>query len=207
MVILISSLLIPAGCVILIWGFLWLIYRIPLRMDLFFSKDQKCTCFFLGIGWGLLSIRIFRADTGWHIEGIICHTSLISRPMKRGETIQEPVTKGRKKLKAGDIFRFIPVIRRLLPELVRHITLDTISAYVVFGAGDPVTTGYVYGYYHALRPFISSKNCIITLTPDFNQIILEGTAEAVILITTPVNLLIKGARFILPEVIHMKRGI
>jgi len=77
---------------------------------------------------------------------------------------------------------------------------------VTFGAGDPVTTGCTYGYYHALRPLVTSDTCSITLTPVFDRIIIEGTGEVGVLITTPVGLFIRGARVILPEVIQMKRG-
>ncbi|MFH0967227.1 MAG: DUF2953 domain-containing protein [Methanobacteriota archaeon] len=210
MAVLISSLLIPAGCIVLIWGVLWLMYQIPLRIELSFYNNQTSCGFFLQIGWGPLSIRIRKAQAGWQIEGIIYNKSLISRPMKQGTTKTEPAEETPEpgnKPPVKDLIRYIPVIRRLLSELIRHISIDTISASIIFGTGDPVTTGCTYGYYHAFRPWITSDTCSITLTPDFNRIIVEGTVEAGVLITTPVGLLIRGGHVLLPEVIEMKRSL
>lgn len=206
----ISSLMIPAGCVILIWSALWLLYQIPIRLNLSFSKDQNSFDFFLDIGWGPLRIRFLRGSTGWQVEGLLRDATLISRPVQPDKYETEPVkeiTDSGEKVGLRDLIRFIPGIRRLLSELIRHITLDKISADVTFGAGDPATTGVTFGYFQALRPMMTTERCSIVLTPVFDKMILEGTLTAGILITCPLGILIRGGRVILPELIQMKRGV
>ena len=210
MTVLISTLLILVGCIILIWGFLWLVYRIPLSIHLWFSKNNTILDFSLNINWGPVNTRILRKNAGWHFEGRICKKSVISRPISQITHEPEPAPEtgeADKKPPIRNLIRFIPAASNLISELTHHITMDTFSADITFGAGDPVTTGCTYGYYHALRPLMTSKNCSITLTPDFDQLIFEGTLEGGILITTPASLIIRGTRLILPEVIQMRRGM
>lgn len=45
----------------------------------------------------------------------------------------------------------------------------------VAGLGEPDLTGYMYGIYWAVKPFLGKK-CKVTVTPDFEQRILEGEA-------------------------------
>lgn len=62
--------------------------------------------------------------------------------------------------------RLLKILKSIRP---RHIKAD-----VLFGADSPDTTGYAFGVYGMLSPFLGSKVC---LTPDFTQAILEGRFE------------------------------
>lgn len=59
--------------------------------------------------------------------------------------------------------RLLKILKSIRP---RHIKAD-----VLFGADSPDTTGYAFGVYGMLSPYLGSKVC---LTPDFTQAILEG---------------------------------
>lgn len=56
-------------------------------------------------------------------------------------------------------------------KVLKNIRPRRIRANVTFGTGAPDTTGYVFGVYGMLSPFLGSRVCV---TPDFTQAILEG---------------------------------
>ncbi len=60
-----------------------------------------------------------------------------------------------------------------LGKIIKSIRPRELRAEAVVGLGEPDTTGYLYGAYWMLKPFLG-KNCRITVTPDFEQQILEG---------------------------------
>lgn len=60
--------------------------------------------------------------------------------------------------------RLLKILKSIRP---RHIKAD-----VLFGADSPDTTGYAFGVYGMLSPYLGSKVC---LTPDFTQAILKGS--------------------------------
>lgn len=59
--------------------------------------------------------------------------------------------------------RLLKILKSIRP---RHIKAD-----VLFGADSPDTTGYAFGIYGMLSPYLGTKVC---LTPDFTQAVLEG---------------------------------
>lgn len=59
--------------------------------------------------------------------------------------------------------RLLKILKSIRP---RHLKAD-----VLFGADSPDTTGYAFGIYSMLSPYLGTKVC---LTPDFTQAILEG---------------------------------
>lgn len=68
-----------------------------------------------------------------------------------------------KQLFSHAVFRFGRILKSIRP---RHI-----RANVLFGTGAPDTTGYAYGFYGMLSPFLGTE---VLVTPDFTQAILEG---------------------------------
>ncbi len=61
--------------------------------------------------------------------------------------------------------RLCSVIKSIRPRYLR--------AEAVVGLGEPDLTGYAYGIYWAVKPFLGKK-CRVDITPDFEQRILEG---------------------------------
>ena len=59
--------------------------------------------------------------------------------------------------------RLLKILKSIRP---RHIKAD-----VLFGADSPDTTGYAFGLYSMLSPYLGTKVC---LTPDFTRAVLEG---------------------------------
>ncbi len=60
-----------------------------------------------------------------------------------------------------------------LGKLLKSIRPRVLRAEAVVGLGEPDTTGYFYGAYQAIRPFLGKK-CRVMITPDFERQILEG---------------------------------
>ncbi len=64
-------------------------------------------------------------------------------------------------------------VRIRLGKLLRSIRPRMLRAEGVVGLGEPDSTGYFYGAYWTLKPFLGKK-CRVNITPDFEQRILEG---------------------------------
>lgn len=62
-----------------------------------------------------------------------------------------------------------------LGKIIRHIRPRYLRVQALAGLGEPDLTGYAYGIYCAVRPFLGKK-CQVKITPDFERRILEGEA-------------------------------
>lgn len=62
-----------------------------------------------------------------------------------------------------------------LCKIIKSIRPRKLEADIVFGTGAPDTTGYAYGVYGMLMPFLGSY---VVVTPDFQQAVLEGNFQA-----------------------------
>ncbi len=62
-----------------------------------------------------------------------------------------------------------------LGRIIKHIRPRYLWVRAVAGFGEPDLTGYAYGIYCAIRPFLGKK-CRVEITPDFEEKILEGEA-------------------------------
>lgn len=63
-----------------------------------------------------------------------------------------------------------------LGRILRSIRPRSLHLEALIGTGQPDTTGYLYGAFWALRPFVSRRSHIV-ITPDFERQILEGEAS------------------------------
>lgn len=76
------------------------------------------------------------------------------------ELLQEEETK---QLFSHVIFRLGKILKSIRPRRIR--------GQILFGTGSPDTTGYAFGVYGMLSPFLG---CRLLVTPDFNRTVLEG---------------------------------
>ena len=60
-------------------------------------------------------------------------------------------------------------------KIIKSIRPRKLKADILFGTGAPDTTGYAYGVYSMLMPFLGSY---VVVTPDFQQAVLEGNFQA-----------------------------
>lgn len=84
-------------------------------------------------------------------------------------------------------------------KMLKHIKPRVIKADILFGTGEPDTTGYVLAIYSMFRPFFDGQ---IDLTPDFEQKILEGRLYIKGRITV-INLLYNCARIYFDDRLHV----
>lgn len=97
-----------------------------------------------------------------------------------------PEKKDLKKLK-GQLLSYLDILRNKdnqeliqyglerLGKIIRHIRPRYLRVQALAGLGEPDLTGYAYGIYCAVRPFLGKK-CQVKITPDFERRILEGEA-------------------------------
>lgn len=157
------------------------------------------------ISWGLLGFRIGSSPDGWQVDGEIGSATLVSRPVGQISTPSIPETEEWAMPETSDVLRLAKTGAWFLPYVLRHLSLDAISGDLTIGLGDPAWTGSVYGYYHAIRPLVSSERCSVDITPDFTRMTLEGSLQGGIMITTPLDLVIRGVRTFLPGIIRIWR--
>lgn len=207
MTVLISFVLIFAGCMALMGWLLWFMYQIPLRIEFFFSKNQKALELYLQISWGQLHLQVLPSFSTWHIKGCIGEKTLVIRPLQKGTINIETFSIPEKFPPFDDMKLLLHKFVQFLPEIFHHINLDRIVIDLTYGFGDPAITGCSYGYYHAINPLISSERLSVSLTPDFEQMVLDGTVKAGICILTPLKLCIRGSRQLLPDIIKMGRNL
>lgn len=72
-----------------------------------------------------------------------------------------------------------------LKKLLRHIRPRRLKAELLYGTGSPDTTGYLFGLYGVLSPSLGKK---VSVTPDFERAVFEGTVDAAGHITAAVLL-------------------
>lgn len=62
-------------------------------------------------------------------------------------------------------------VKMRLRKILRSVRPQHVEADILFGAASPDATGYAFGVYGMLSPYLGTKVC---LTPDFTQAILKG---------------------------------
>lgn len=210
---LISSTLITTGILIVAGGFAVGIYQIPIRISATGTNRNGIMDGSASIGWGSFSLCLIPSDSGWQSVIRFRQVTLVRQQINREKQREElspdttplPVREEKSKRPGlSDLIRYLPLIKRVISEIMHHLEIREVDADVTFGAGDPVTTGLVYGYYHAIRPLITGKICSLNLTPDFEHYITEGEALIVLLVTRPFGLVIRitalALRTILPDI-------
>lgn len=204
MEVLISGILISAGFLIILSGIAIFLYRIPIRISFAGSRREGNRDLHACVGWGLVDLCIIPRGSEWQGEVRIRDVSLFRKNIRNEtpDTGSPPETGKVTEPPSPDLLRYIPLISRIIPELIHYIRIGNLTGDIRFGAGDPVTTGLVYGYYHAIRPLISGRICSFDMVPDFNLLILEGEVKAGVLITRPFGLVVRVTAIILPVVIR-----
>ena len=204
MEVLISGILIAAGFLILFWSIAILLYRIPVRISFAGSRRAGSRDLHACVGWGLVDLCIIPHGSGWQGEVRIRDLSLFRKNIRdeTPDTGSPPDAGNEAETPSPDLLQYIPLLRRIIPELIHHIRIGNLTGDIIFGAGDPVITGMVYGYYHAIRPLISGSICSLAMFPDFNHLTLEGEVKAGVLIIRPFGLVIRVTAIILPVVLR-----
>ena len=105
---------------------------------------------------------------------------------------------GDQKKRTTDILTLLPCLFEPLRTIFHAISFDHWFCVFRCGTGDPATTGELYGYVQAFRGILTPCPEIdLQMTPEFNDVILEGETELAFRIDRPFLLL--------PQVIHIAR--
>lgn len=87
------------------------------------------------------------------------------------------VKKTRKIPQVRDILILTGQLLRLLKDIIRSLTLKYFDIYIKFGLGDPVCTGIMTGFMHAVSAS-SLKGQNIRFDPDFTEEVLDWNLRA-----------------------------
>lgn len=90
-------------------------------------------------------------------------------------------------------------VKLRLGKIWKNVRPRHINAEILFGAGSPDTTGYLFGLYGMLSPLLGPG---IRVTPDFTQTVFRGDADISGHITTAA-LLWNGLRLLLDRKLHL----
>lgn len=203
---LISALLITISCFLTWAGIIRFLYLIPFKLQITFLRNETETDLQISVYWGLVGIRVNPQLQERSMEVMISKVSLFSHPLDL-ETDTRTDESGREEQKPGDIIRnvslFIPFIRKLLSDCIKLGRADHFQGHLIFGTGDVVTTGNIYGYYQAFL-FLIPQWWRVSLIPDFTRLTFQGRVEGGLLIDTPGYILIRAIRNLFPIIMKWK---
>jgi len=202
---LIGSLLLTTILFILFGGGAFLIYQIPLIFTFSGTWKEHTVAGYVNIRWGPGDVRIIPTNGKTQLEIFILKKRVIfwSLPDRRsyGIPVQNESEQAGQTKAGWDIQKlltFLPYIKKLILLFFSHIRMEPVTGTIRFGAGDPVTTGMVYGYYQAVSPLCMGV-CSVVMIPVFDRLILEGDLMGGVRIIYPSGFLIRSIRTILPE--------
>lgn len=125
-----------------------------------------------------------------------------STPPEKKDTGKDEI-KGEKndqKKRINDLFNLLPGLYRPLRTIFHAISLDHWFCIFRCGTGDPATTGELYGCVQGLREiFPPCPKINLQMTPEFNEVIMEGETELAFRIDRPFLLA--------PQVVHIARCV
>jgi hypothetical protein len=202
---LISSLLLTIILFILFGGGAFLIYQIPLIFTFSGTWGEHTVAGYANIRWGLGNVRIIPTNGKTQLEILILKKRMISWSLPDRRSYGIPVQNdfeqaGQTKAESDTqkLLTFLPYIKKLILLFFSHIRMEPVTGTIKFGAGDPVTTGMVYGYYQAAS-LLCMGVCSAVMIPVFDRLILEGDLRGGVRIMHPAGFLIRSIRIILPE--------
>jgi hypothetical protein len=159
------------------------------------------------IRWGPGTICISPGYNGLQAVFKIRKTELYQMPLQRPsgyEKVQAEISTSSEEKKSEQDYRrmipFISLMKKLIPLIFAHIRIERITGSVRFGAGDPVSTGLMYGYYQALAP-VCMFFCTAVLIPVFDQLTFEADLTGGFRIVYPAGLIIRSLRRLLPDIL------
>jgi hypothetical protein len=207
MVDLIFSFFLTATILFFFGGISLLIYCTPVIITFSGVWRENTKTGSACIRWGPGSICINPGSNGIHAVFKIRKTELYQVPLQRqtrgGEVQTEiPLSSEDKKSEQSlqRIIPFISLMKSLIPLIFAHIRIERITGLVRFGAGDPVSTGLVYGYYQALTPVCMSF-CSAILIPVFDQLTFEADLTGGFRIVYPAGLIIRSFQRLFPDIL------
>lgn len=182
------------------------IYRIPIRISANGSIRNGGSMIDAGISWGCCSLRLSPDAAGWQGIVSIGSVTLFREPLSQTSPSEQPPDQEQTGHDVSesdetqwlDLLRYLPLVMHVIQVFISHFRIGKLTSDIRFGAGDPVTTGIVYGYYHAIRPLITGKTCSFTVVPDFESLTIEGEASVEFLVTRPLGLVLRVAARIIP---------
>lgn len=203
---LILSFLITTGILFFTGAGAVCIYRIPIRISANGSVKTGENMITAGIRWGYCSLRLSPNESGWQGTFNIGSVTLFRESLSHTEPVDQPPDQEQTgndvsesdETRWSDLLRYLPLVIHVIQVFFRHFRIGRLTGEIRFGAGDPVTTGIMYGYYHAIRPLITGNTCSFTLVPDFASLNIEGEASAEFLVTRPLGLVLRVAARIIP---------
>jgi len=207
---LIASLLVTTSLLFFLGGASVLIYRTPIIITFSGVWKENTRSGSVCIRWGPCAICVSPGTGGLQAVIRIRGSDLYRLPMQSSQRDQKsqagpaPVspeeTEPKKDLQR--LFSYIPLIQKIIPLFFTHVRIETVIGTVRFGAGDPVTTALVYGYYHALTPLFRIF-CTAVLIPVFDQLMFEADLTGGFRIVCPAGLIIRSIRKIFPDILPM----
>ncbi len=207
---LIASLLVTTSLLFLFGGVLILIYGTPIIITFSGVWRENTRSGSACIRWGPCALYVSPGTDGLQIIVRICGSDIYRLPLQNSQGDKkdqtEPVLASPEEAETKNdlqqLLSFIPLIKKIIPLLFSHLRVERVTGTVRLGAGDPVTTALVYGYYHALTPLCRAF-CNAALIPVFDQLMFEADLTGGFRIVFPVGLIIRSIRRIIPDLLPM----
>jgi len=200
------EIFIAAGIVLFFFWVIYAIYRLPLEISLFVTRNTRQITGDLGIRYGMLSISVC-LDT--EIYGRI---AIFSKPVfrfslpktsssEKGDLTDEPEEKSDDSFEIKEVLHWFRLSMGYIRYVFQHFSIDHLTLHMRMGLSDPCSTGMVYGWVWALIPLLP-KHADVQVTPCFDGVVLEGSGSLECLIHTPADLVVIAGRLFIPELLR-----
>jgi hypothetical protein len=197
------SFLVPVIIIAIVTLIALLIYAVPLELSSVAEYTGNKAVVIGLFSWSIICLRVMYTAGRSEIELL-----LLGKPLYRKSYL--PALFPEPKIPSGyvdartvisrinGIMDAWPGVLRILTALRRQTHLRHLSCDLVFGTGNPATTGMVFGIFSAVRPMLMvSDRVSISLEPVFDQEILEGKAQIDLRLDRPLIILVLLVRLFL----------
>ncbi len=151
------------------------------------------------LGWGWMGVAITWEQGEGFLSLQAGNRSILRRPFPGGDREPEEKVSSKESRTRWNPGVLVSELPWLLGHLVRHMHLRHVTCDLRLGCRSAPITGMIYGYFQAVRGILTPISCVsLSMTPDFDRPVLDGTAELVLEIRYPLLLGVRVLPAVLP---------
>lgn len=180
-----------------------LVYLVPLDLTFTGCYGGRENGIRMTTAWGLVGVRSTWKGRGTYFEILVAGRRILRWEGKEVRKIQRPTPEKKEGFRILPVLNVLsvlwPKIQRILIIIRESVRLRKLDCEVVYGSGDPVMTGMLYGCYCAMvLPFLPYGNAVsIRVNPVFDREIFNIRLDLILRLHQPLRLFITTAILLL----------
>lgn len=197
--------------VLILLGFLILVVvtctlLIPLVVTISAEKNEKRVFFASKVSWGLISIFLSQ-ELNQRVVSFLIRNHTIYQKILRTPVLQSRAVFSSKSFTGFKIKTVIIGLKRILPNLKtllgylsKAISIHSIMCDIKIGFPSASTTGVLYGYYWAIRSFLTPfRQISLNMAPVFDHTVFDGQISVQLEVRHPFVVISQLVRFLISK--------